>query len=623
MNYLGVAENIYQWLAKYQINQRQIVSHYNEKIQELSFNLQHPVEGEKKVKMPVPDNKFFRTHGIGLKMNQEENDRCLLDVYDNGGIFDPVDSYVPGDHYAATHFALLGAIIYNIKKNPNILNQVKKAIEFHISTLKDEYYFGKWGYHWDFKNIAFLETYRQLREIFSEEERNYWIHGIRLSKENSQNPLTNWMAMRTYAALLRYKLLNSKSDKLKFHWRLYGLNKMQHSDGCYDDYWNKSRPIQYHVFTLALLHRIFLSYPNARIKASFLAGVKYFVKFIDPDGCFNYLGRGQEQIFGYAVGLYVLEAAKLLDDSRVDYYQLKLDSIWNYLLSFQRDGYFPLVLNTHDVKEKFGWYDYHHLTVYNAFLGVWLGLTHSLKQNNSIDKNKKLHCGNHFVQYFEPTKNVIISKEEYFAVFSGGTPEYLSEPCVTPIHLWFKEVGWIFSCPGGPSPEKYGKINFVENVDKNFFAPMINQNNLAWDLPVYLRCIEFNANSESLSIIFDYGIVICKRRVLFNNRCLIFEDFFRYKKDGSINELRYFNFPVVIDKFEIEFEQQNKMRLISDNGIIQIKIMDTDFGFNNFDKAEKIKTAKGMAHVVTLKKCSIKVERGKTNFIRFSIDRLL
>ena len=118
-----------------------------------------------------------------------------------------------------------------------------------------------------------------------------------------------------------------------------------------------------------------------------IKGIDYFLRFVDPDGCFNYTGRGQEQIFGYASAIYVLEAALKVNPSKMKIYQTALNRIWEYFLSFFKpEGYFPLVLNSHADEERYGWYDYHHLTVYNGFTGVWLGLASLLNPTQSFKK---------------------------------------------------------------------------------------------------------------------------------------------------------------------------------------------------------------------------------------------
>ncbi|MFH1942967.1 MAG: hypothetical protein ABIL68_12770, partial [bacterium] len=429
-----------------------------------------------------------------------------------------------------------------------------------------------------------------------------------------------WIAMRAYSSLLKYRLLGISLDNIRFLWRIRAVDRARHPDGCYDDAFQQSRPIQYHVYTLALLHRIFLLHQDNRLKKHFLAGVHYFTQFIDPDGCFNYLGRGQEQIFGYAVGLYVLEAAKQLDEMNARLYQSYRDRVWNYLVGFFRDGHFPLVLNSREDAEKCGWYDYHHLTVYNAFLGAWLALTHSLKTSAVSGEKKQDGTPRFYFQYFESTKNIIISKDAYFVTLSGGNREYFSEPGLTPIHVWFKNVGWVFSCPGGPSPMRYGKINVAQNVEKNFFCPIAHIDGMAWFLPAHRECRIIRADPDQVIMALDYGPFNLNRIVTFDQKAIVFKDTFQFKEDINIEELRYFNFPVVVDKFKIEINRAGEVRLVSNKGMVCVVLINTDFTEKCFEKIEQIKTAKGLACVVALREHRFRVKAGQKNSITFSLS---
>lgn len=618
MDYLSVAKNIFDYLARHQIRQQEIVAPIENGLAHIT--LDHPTRGTIEDRIQLPDEGYFRCHGIGLKVVTKNAHQAVLDVYDCGGIFDAIDDLVPGEHYATTHFALLGAIVYRQQPDPAVLEQVKLAIDFHLRTSPDAYRFGTWMYHWDFQNYAFLETYRLLRDVLTPTEKARWEQGLTHWRENDNNSLTNWIAMRAYSARLRYQLFHSSADRLKCWWRLKRMQRARQADGCFDDFRNSSRPIQYHVFTLALLHRIWLLHRSATIRRQFLAGVNYFIPFIDPDGSFNYLGRGQEQIFGYGVAIYVLEAAKNLDAANAPMYQRLLERLWRYLLQFQRAGVFPLVLNSHDDRERCGWYDYHHFSVYNSFLGVWLALAHQVRSASAIaGKAEDIPKVGAAFRFFKPTKNIIVSNREYVAVFSAGTPEYLSEPGITPVHLWFREVGWVFSCPGGPTLDKYGKLHPVEHIEKNLLAPLARQSGAAWLLPAYREGQILSATSRGAVLSFDYGLFHLKRSVFFEDSRLIIEDKFQFVEQAVLEEFRYFNFPIVTDKYKIEIGPGQQLRLISGNAALQLDWLSSDLGEPRLEELETIKTAKGLAQVVALRKLRFAIEPGQENYLRFSI----
>ncbi len=618
MNYVEVVFQIYQWLANLQIRQKQISAKVKNGY--LHFQLIHPVQGNIAVKQSFPNDTYFRTNGIGLKLIEKKGEDAIIEVYDSGGIWDPVDKFVPGDHYATTHFAFLGAIIYkHYRKEKEILENVKLAIEFHLRTSADEYYFGDYGYHWDFQNYAFLETFNLLKDDLLEHERVLWLNGLKKYIENNRNRHTNWIAMRSYSALMRYFVFHSIVDKLRFYCRLSRVYKARKKDGCYDDFPNMSRPIQYHVFTVALLHRIYLLKPTKKLKRKIISGIDYFLKFVDPEGCFNYFGRGQEQIFGYGLALYVLEAGQQLDPEQRSKHAIQRNKIWKYLYQFKTTDHFPLVLNSHKDEEKFGWYDYHHTTVYNAFLGAWLGLSALL--NNKDERKTEQKIKSNFC-YNKPSRTIIVSNEEYFIAFSGGMKSYLSEAGLTPLHIWFKDVGHIFSCPGGPSKEKFGKLNPMENVEKNYLAPIFQLENGEWLTPAKKEFDLKVLGNNVIFFYFDYGSFVIKRRVTFEPKKIEFNDQIKIQSNIKFREIRYFNFPLNIDKF---------LNTVTERMIIQDKLKKNKLGIylekdglpiNSFEKSERVRSATGNADVHLFRDRNVAMKKGDVIEVVFSMEKI-
>lgn len=617
--YFHIANEIFQWLGQNQVIQNEIKA--KQVNGDLKFSLEHPAQGCLPMKTSLWREKIFRCGGIAMQVAIQNGEEVELEVYDHGGIWDPVDELVPGDHYATTHFALLGAILYQENPDDYILEKVRNSIEFHLRTLKDEYYFGDYGYHWDFQNYAFLETYKLLANVLSLSEKQMWRQGIKKSHENSKNRHTNWIAMRAYSSLLKSRLFHSPFDMIDFLLRIKRVHKARKADGCYDDFPNISRPIQYHVYTIGLLHRVYLLKPNDRLKKYILDGINYFTKFIDPDGCFNYLGRGQEQIFGYAVAMYLLEAAKKLDPSKFEYYQEQAEKVWKYLLQFKKEGYFPLVLNKRKDEDRFGWYDYHHLTVYNAFLGVWLGFTGKLFSDEISSPIENVTLGSEFFEYFNPTKIFIKSTSEYYFVITGGTPDYLSEAGLSPVHIWFKSVGWIFSCPGGPSINKFGKLFPVPHIEKNYFAPLILSTNGEWLIPAKKEFEIRQADANCLEIFYDYGPFSISRKIEFEEELIKFQDVFRFTSGSAFAEVRYFNFPIVVDKYKMNFLGDHVCQLISLEGGIYLQILESDFPAKSFELGEEIKTAMGLANNIILREGEMQFFDETIMSISFSISK--
>lgn len=142
----------------------------------------------------------------------------------------------------------------------------------------------------------------------------------------------------------------------------------------------KTRSLQYHAFCLFVLAELLDVMPDKKwLKQWFLRGVNFSINQILPDGTALYLGRGQEQIFGYGALLYALEychhKVKPLDENI-------LSLVCQKVLSFQRqDGSYPLVLRHRDAEPPFvnfksdqpaGWYGYNTLYDYQPFLAYCL-----------------------------------------------------------------------------------------------------------------------------------------------------------------------------------------------------------------------------------------------------------
>jgi hypothetical protein len=141
----------------------------------------------------------------------------------------------------------------------------------------------------------------------------------------------------------------------------------------------KTRSYQYHCFCLFIIAELYDQYPSESLKNWLLDGCRFIEEQAMESGVALYIGRGQEQIFGYGALIYALSFAQ----ERLGYKSngpfLK---IWNHLKSFQRqDGSFPLVLNkcqseksdvSYQGDHPSGWYGYNTLYDYQPFLAYCL-----------------------------------------------------------------------------------------------------------------------------------------------------------------------------------------------------------------------------------------------------------
>jgi hypothetical protein len=504
---------------------------------------------------------------------------------------------------------LLSAILFQIYGDSDYLEQAKAAVEFHLRTSPTEYRpMSEWMYHWDFQNYALALTFRILRDHLPPDALIRWKKGLAGWRTNHRNKLTNWAGMRAWAHAERYDLLGGFMDKLRRARNLKDVKKARNADGCFDDNPGLSRPIQYHIFTVAIVHRIYLLTRDPELKRWFDEGVSYFLPFIDPDGSFNYVGRGHEQIFGYGSAIYALEAAchENGDETALAGAQEMMD----YLLQFKKDRHFPLVLNDCPDEKRPGWYDYHHLTVYNAFLGVWLALAHLI----STGRVSARSVHREYKWFSKPTNTLVYSGRNYFAAFYGGLSEYLSEPGVTPQHLWWKDLGVVFSCPGGPTPDRFGE-RCPDRSETNMMAP-IAKNATRWYVPAFKQAAHFDCQDNQLLISFDYGPFSVDRQVRFKNDSIDFEDAIRFKQDKAYEDFRFFNMPVLLSRFEILAECRQKAVLQTRDGGLTITFDDNTIPF---ELGETICSAKGNVRSLMKRRVNYNARSGNEFIVKFSL----
>lgn len=138
------------------------------------------------------------------------------------------------------------------------------------------------------------------------------------------------------------------------------------------------RSFAYHAFCGALLAEL---WRHRRAQWAARAAVRaalFLAPFVLPNGDTLYVGRGQQQIFGYGALVYLFEAAAQMT-GRADLGDLA-ERVFERLLRYQRaDGSLPLVLREGEPAEPWqpdvlrpGWYTYSRYADYLPFLGLML-----------------------------------------------------------------------------------------------------------------------------------------------------------------------------------------------------------------------------------------------------------
>ena len=205
-----------------------------------------------------------------------------------------------------------------------------------------------------------------------------------LNNEPIRFPVTGYREKGT--RMFNWFLLRNVNKKLCNRHGLVDLVKLRAASWLYQDKSGlildefRTRSLQYHAFCLFMLSELLEHMPTSSwLRQWFSRGIDFAVENILSDGTAMYIGRGQEQIFGYGSLLYAMEYChrkiKPIDDSI-------LERLKSKLLAFQRDdGSFPLVLRQRQpeqpaanfkIHQPDGWYGYNTLYDYQPFLAYCL-----------------------------------------------------------------------------------------------------------------------------------------------------------------------------------------------------------------------------------------------------------
>lgn len=137
------------------------------------------------------------------------------------------------------------------------------------------------------------------------------------------------------------------------------------------------RSLAYHVFCGALLAEMWRHHGWSWAGSAALQAARVAQRLVLPNGDALYVGRGQQQVFGYGALLLLLEAAAGAGEEPA--LREAADRVFAYLGSYQRpDGSLPLVLSRDEPPEPWlwdarpGWYTYNRYADYLPFLACLL-----------------------------------------------------------------------------------------------------------------------------------------------------------------------------------------------------------------------------------------------------------
>ena len=391
--------------------------------------------------------------------------RFLSKYQTDAGVADPDEKHVLRHSYTTDFFAWLCALLYHYGFGDEWSGRASRAMNAALDVIADERHHPRPlrpapEFHWEFKNLALINVERLMGDQLSETLR------LRLRQElltwrNLNIDSTNWVAMRALSYEMRYRRFGRVVDRWRSQLELRLVLNWQTPEGFFPDT-RHSHSMQYHAYVLSLLALYCREMNETRVREAFLHGVRFVADFVDPAGDFNYYGRGQRQLFGYAsLFLALSEAVRLCDHpAEAERYQMLCERLSKFVREHRRpDGVFPVVLN--HAGGRWGWYDYNNRGDYLAFCGVWFLLASAVLERRSVTS-----CQTEvYTRCYQELGLAVAARPTWFAAFSTGGDD-LSEP-VGLVHLW--PHGPL--CLGGPEPARAMGVDY----QWNYFGPVVNE----------------------------------------------------------------------------------------------------------------------------------------------------
>lgn len=267
-------------------------------------------------------------------------------------------------------------------------------------------------FHWEFNNYALLQY-----QIYSND---YIVNKFLEPLKFKGTPVTNWTLLRSNA-----RFLANRDTELAIKEAKEKIEKFQLDSGLILDK-KDDKSFQYHCFSMAMIGELYEKTQDEYFLNSFQQGVAFIRNFILSNGETLYIGRGQNQSFGYGALIYMLTLAyKLFNDKTL---LGDIELVYSFLVQFQKeDGSFPLVMNGVEKNIPMvinpkdtnypGWYPYNNYFDYLPFMGYFIAkATSVLKELDVSNIVYKKHGSYHDKNFIK----VVHNKYEAVVSRSGG-----------------------------------------------------------------------------------------------------------------------------------------------------------------------------------------------------------
>ena len=409
-------------------------------------------------------------------------------------------------------------------------------------------------YHWEFNNYALL----QYLKVSKDERVKKYLEPLIFKN----TPCTNWTLLRSNA-----RLMVKKDRELAIKEVREKINKYQLKSGLIlDDPGVKS--FQYHCFSMAMIAEIYEQINDEFFKNSFLKGVAFIRNFILSNGETLYIGRGQNQSFGYGALIYILSLAyKYIQDKTI---LGDIEKVYKFLIQYQReDGSFSLVIN--GVEKEIpkvinpkdsnypGWYPYNNYFDYLPFMGYFIAKATKVLKNCDTLKieyaKSKNYQDENFIKIVKPKYEAVLSKPEGYWTNDMPIPFIIyKDKSITPMY-------------GGEQFQK--SLYSEEGIPLPYFMKF--KYSIRW------RAISLFKN-DNLFILSPLGFM--KRDFIFNDNEIIIKtkvfSLFRYKHIYlELENKKIFENNLEFEGYE--YSASGKLKKYIDNSkisIVKIKIFD-------------------------------------------------
>lgn len=509
--------------------------------------------------LPLSDKiRSFRLEGLAI-----DSKHSGIELIDEGGIWDPISRCILGEHYSASFYAM--ACAYAISRGEEEYREpLMRTLRFCHRTFDSEYNpFRRWEFHWEFNQLAIWET----AHVLGKELIEYEFPGLLKERPLSFNPAANWCAMRLRISQLKHVSIVKLSQSRDF----FCLKACQDKDGLIFEYPGTAFSTQYHCYCAALLARLSIDgWDEAREMA--IRAAEALLLFPEADGDIILYGRGARQIFGMAAAIYLLTHANIWFPNNCFIKDLRSKTI-KFLLSYQRSsGVFPLTLNFASINDRCGWYDYNHLSVYNAFLAALLQWTLFLS-------GQIMHSSKKSFLVKKSSKNICIQRSSNTTVAMWTGPyKFPENACLTLNPIYFVGIGTIAGAPGYPPENRWGISQRGRGVDENFCTPLVFKRN-KWFHP--LQC---QKSHQANAYISRYGGIQINRRIIASNDLIGVFDRIELLEKDTFDKLRLFQWVYPIDKLMIKRSPEGWIAFTGDGETIQLEITITGCSSPTFFK---------------------------------------